>query len=51
MAGRLVCKLKKALYELRRHAWDSTYSYMRSLKITKSDEDLNISYKVEDEIL
>ena len=29
-----VCKLKKALYEFRRHPWDSTYSYMRSLKIT-----------------
>ena len=28
-----VCKLKD-LYELRRHPWDSTYSYMRSLKIT-----------------
>ena len=27
-----VCKLKKALYELRRHPWDNTY--MRSLKIT-----------------
>ena len=29
-----VCKLKKALYELIRHPWDKTYSYMRSLKIT-----------------
>ena len=29
-----VCKLKKALYDLKRHPWDSTYSYMRSLKIT-----------------
>ena len=29
-----VCKLKKALYELKRHPWDSTYSYMRSLKST-----------------
>ena len=29
-----VCKLKKALYELRRHPWDRTYSYIRSLKIT-----------------
>ena len=27
-----VCKLKKALYELRRNAWDKTY--MRSLNIT-----------------
>ena len=29
-----VCKLKKALYELKRHPWDRTYSYIRSLKIT-----------------
>ena len=29
-----VCKLKKALYELGRHPWDSTYIYMRNLKIT-----------------
>ena len=29
-----LCKLKKALYELRRHPWDRTYSYIRSLKIT-----------------
>ena len=29
-----VCKLKKALYELRRHPWDNTYNYMKSLKIT-----------------
>ena len=29
-----VCKLKKALYELRRNPWDRTYSYIRSLKIT-----------------
>ena len=29
-----VCKLKKALYELKRHPWDNTY--MRSLKITSS---------------
>ena len=29
-----VCKLKKALYELRRHPWDTTYSYMRGFKIT-----------------
>ena len=29
-----VCKLKKALYELKRHPWDSTYNYMRILKIT-----------------
>ena len=28
------CKLKKALYKLRRHPWDRTYSYIRSLKIT-----------------
>ena len=27
-----VCKLKKALYKLKRHPWDNTY--MRSLKIT-----------------
>ena len=46
-----VCKLKKALYELRRHPWDNTYSYMKSLKITYSDEDINLCYKVEDEIL
>ena len=44
-----VCKLKNALYELRRHPWNNTY--MRSLKITYSDEDLNLFYKVEDEIL
>ena len=44
-----VCKLKKDLYELRRHPWDNTY--MRSLKITYSDEDLNLFYKVENEIL
>ena len=29
-----VCKLKKALYELRRHPWKNKSSYMRSLKIT-----------------
>ena len=29
-----VCKLKKALYKLKRNPWDFTYSYMRSLKIT-----------------
>ena len=29
-----VCKLKKALYEIRRNPWDSTYSYMRRLKNT-----------------
>ena len=29
-----VCKLKKALYELKRHPWDSTYNYMRRLNIT-----------------
>ena len=29
-----VCKLKKALYELRRYPWDRTYNYIRSLKIT-----------------
>ena len=29
-----VCKLKKVLYELRRNPWESTYSYMRCLKIT-----------------
>ena len=45
-----MCKLKKALYELRRNPWDSTYSYMRRLKITWSDEYLNLFYKVEDEI-
>ena len=44
-----VCKLKKALYELIRHPWDNTY--MRSLKITYSDEDINLYYKVEDESL
>ena len=27
-------KLKKALNKLRRNPWDSTFSYMRSLKIT-----------------
>ena len=40
-------KLKKALYELRRNPWNNTY--MRSLKITWSDEDLNLCYKVKDE--
>ena len=44
-----VCKLKKALYKLRKHPWDNTY--MRILKITKSDEDINLFYKVEDESL
>ena len=29
-----VWKLKKVMYELRRHPWDRTYSYIRSLKIT-----------------
>ena len=29
-----ICKLNKAVYELRRHPWDRTYSYIRSLKIT-----------------
>ena len=29
-----VCKLNKALYELRRHPWDRTCSYIRSMKIT-----------------
>ena len=29
-----VCKLKKALYELKRNPWDRTYSHIRSLKIT-----------------
>ena len=51
MTGRLVCKLKKALYELRKHPWDRTYSYIRSLKITLSDEVLNLCYRIEDEIL
>ena len=44
-----LCKLKNALYKLNRHPWDNTY--MRSLKITKRDEHLNLCYKVEDEIL
>ena len=46
-----VCKLKKALYKLRRHPWDRTYSYISSLKITWSDEDLNLCYNIEDESL
>ena len=46
-----MCKLKKALYELKRYPWDSTYSYIRIAKITWSDEDINLFYKVEDEIL
>ena len=29
-----VCKLKKALYKLRRNQWDRTYLYIRSLNIT-----------------
>ena len=44
-----VYKLKKSLYKLIKHPWDDTY--MKSLKITQSDEDLNLFYKVEDEIL
>ena len=44
-----VCKLKKSLYELKRHPQDHTY--MRILKITQSDEDFNLCYKIEDEIL
>ena len=44
-----VCILKKALYELIRNPWDNTY--MRSSNITQSDEDINLFYKVEDEIL
>ena len=44
-----VCKLKKALYELRRKSWDNTYK--KRLKITYSDEDPNLCYKVEDESL
>ena len=44
-----VYKLKKALYELRRHTSDNTY--MRRLNITYSDEYLNLFYKVEHEIL
>ena len=46
-----VCKLKKDLYDIIRHPWDNTYSYMRRLKINCSDEYLNLSYEVEDEIL
>ena len=44
-----VCKLNEALYELKRHPWDNTY--MKSFKITKSDEDIKLFYKVADEIL
>ena len=44
-----VGKLKKSLYELRSHPWDE--KYMTSLNITQSDEDINLCYKVEDEIL
>ena len=44
-----VCKLKKALYDLRRNSWDNTDK--KILKITQSDEDLNLCYKVEDESL
>ena len=44
-----VCKLNKPLYELKRNTWDDTY--MGSLKITYSDEDINLCYKVEYEIL
>ena len=44
-----VCKLKKALYKLRRHPWDNTY--MRSLNITNIVEDINLFYKVEDKSL
>ena len=29
-----VCKLKKALYGIRRHPWDSTHNDMSSLNIT-----------------
>ena len=41
-------RVKKALYELRRRPWDRTYSYIRILKITYSDEYLNLCYKIED---
>ena len=42
-----VYKLKKALYEFKKNPWDSTYSYMRSLRITHSDGYLNLCYKFE----
>ena len=29
-----VCKLKKALYKLRRHPWERPYRYITNLKIT-----------------
>ena len=44
-----VWKLKKALYNINENPWDSTYNYMRSLKITYSDEYFKLCYKVEDE--
>ena len=46
-----VCKLNKDLYELRKNPWDRTYSYIRSLNITQSDEDINLFYNIEDESL
>ena len=47
---RLSCA-QKYLYKIRRNPWNRTYSYMRSLRITQSDGDLNLCYKVEDGIL
>ena len=44
-----VWKLKKALYDLRRHPWDNIY--MRILNIAQSDEDLKLCHKVEYESL
>ena len=29
-----VCRLKKALYKLRRHPWERPYRYITNLKIT-----------------
>ena len=51
MTGRLVCKLKKALYGLK-HApmtwYDRMDSFPNSLSFTKSKTDCNLYYKVEE---
>ena len=42
---------QKDLYKFKRNPYISTFSYIRSLNITQSDEYLNLCYKVEYEIL
>ena len=51
MTGRLVCKLKKALYKLKqtpRTWYDRMDSFLTSLGFTKSKADSNLYYKVEE---